>query len=79
MNEHEEKLIAAYMAGEEVDDQLLQACRENPELLKDLADFVATERLIQFDAQEDDLFVEEFEAKLKLEQEDQFTAQFEQR
>ncbi|MDD7983532.1 FecR domain-containing protein [Lentisphaera marina] len=79
MNENEEKLISAYMAGEDVDEKLLQACRENPNLLKDLADFVATERLLQFDAQEDDLFVKEFETKLQLEQEDQFTTQFEQK
>ena len=78
MNDLEEKLIADYLAGSEVDEQLLEACRKNPELLKELADFVATERLLQFDAQEDDLFVKEFEQKLQLENEDQFTQQFNQ-
>lgn len=79
MNELEEKLIADYLGGSEVDEQLLEACRKNPELLKELADFVATERLLQFDAQEDDLFVKEFEQKLQLEQDDQFTQEFQKK
>lgn len=78
MNEHEEKLIADYLDGKDVDTQLLEACRANPALLKELADFVATERILQFNAQEDDLFVQEFEQKLSLEQEDQFTEKFAQ-
>ena len=79
MNEYEEKLIANYLAGEDVDEELLEACRVNTKLLKDLADIVATERLLKFDAQEDDLFVEEFEARLQTEKEDQFTAQFQEK
>ncbi|WDE98969.1 FecR domain-containing protein [Lentisphaera profundi] len=79
MNTDEELLIARYLAGENVDEPLLDACRQNPALLKDLADFVATERLLQFNAVEDDLFVQEFEQKLKLEKEDSFTDQFNQK
>lgn len=79
MNENEEKLIAVYLAGEKVDEQLLAACRANHSLLKELADFVAIERLLQFDGQADDLFVKEFEQKLKLEPQDNFTTQFEQK
>ena len=79
MNENEEKLIAAYLDGEDVDEPLLEACRENHELLKELADFVATERLLQFDALEDDLFVQEFEKTLELEGEDNFTTQFQEK
>jgi len=81
MNENEEKLIAAYQAGEDVGEQLLTACRANHNLLKELADFVAIERLLQFDGQEDDLFVNEFEQKLKtkLEPQDNFTGQFQQK
>ena len=79
MNTSEEELVAAYVAGEDVDSLLLEACRKNPELLKELADFVATERLLQFSAVEDDFFVQEFEQKIKIEKDDDFTKQFQEK
>ncbi len=78
MNENEEKLIAAYQAGEDVGEQLLTACRANHNLLKELADFVAIDRLLQFDGQQDDLFINKFEQKLKLELQDNVTRKFQQ-
>jgi len=79
MNEHEKKLVAAYQAGEDVSEQLLLACRKNHELLKELAEFVAIEKLLKFDGQDDNLFVEEFEQKLLLEQQDNFTKRFDKK
>ena len=51
MNKEEEKLVAAYMAGEEVGEELLQHCRANPQLLKETAEHVAIDRLLDFEAQ----------------------------
>lgn len=54
MNANDTQLIADYLAGEEVSEALLEACRERPELLKELADHVVTERLVAFVADDED-------------------------
>jgi len=74
MNEKYEQLIAGYIAGDDVGDELLQACRENPELLKDLAEFAAVERLLVFNAEEesDELFIAEVKERLLSENDDSF-------
>ncbi len=53
MNKDVEKLMAAYLAGGNVADELLQACRNRPELLKELAGLVAIDRLLSFHADEE--------------------------
>jgi len=74
MTEKTEQLIAAYLAGEEVGDELLQACRDNPELLKDVAEHVAVERMLVFNAEEesDELFVPEIAARLRSDSDESF-------
>ena len=66
MNENEEKLIAAYLAGGEVSEELLNSCKAKPELLKDLAEITAVERLLSLQAVEDsDIFANEVKERLK--------------
>ena len=75
MNAKEEQLIAAYLAGENVADALLQECRDNPELLKDLAELVAVERMLLFNAEDesDEIFVAEVKERLRTGSDDSFT------
>ena len=58
--------MAAYLAGENVADELLQACRDEPELLRDLAEYTAIDRLLTFQADEEDdsVFASEVRARL---------------
>jgi hypothetical protein len=67
MNKEHEQLAAAYMAGEDVADALLQACRENPELLKELAELAVVDRLLTFHADEEcrSLFAAEVRNRLE--------------
>jgi len=66
MNREHEQLMAAYLAGENVADELLQACRDEPELLRDLAEYTAIDRLLTFQADEEDdsVFASEVRARL---------------
>ena len=67
-------MISAYMAGEDVADELLQACRENPQLLKELADLAVIERLLTFcdENESSDCFVAEVRERLESRQGDAF-------
>ncbi|MBU2881658.1 FecR domain-containing protein [Psychrosphaera sp. B3R10] len=48
----QEKLIAAYLAGEDVNELLLLACKVDPDLLKEVSRYVANDRLLsaEFDS-----------------------------
>lgn len=52
MNDHfqlssaQEKLIAAYLAGDDVSEQLMSACNVEPALLKEISRLVANDRLL---------------------------------
>lgn len=74
MNKDFEKLTAAYLAGEEVADELLQACREHPEWLKELAGLVAIDRLLAVHANEEDeaVFAAEVRQRLEIVTDDSF-------
>jgi hypothetical protein len=74
MNREHEKLAAAYMAGEDVADALLQACREHPELLKELAELSVVDRLLTFHADEEssDLFAVEVRQRIETAEDDSF-------
>ena len=76
MNEKEEQLIAAYLAREDVADELLQECRDNPELLKVLTEHVAVERMLVFitEDESDEIFVAEVGEQLRSDNDDSFTA-----
>ncbi|WP_016953891.1 LamG-like jellyroll fold domain-containing protein [Catenovulum agarivorans] len=47
LSKEQRRLIAAYLAGEEVTDALLYECRNHPEVKQALAKLVGTDRLIQ--------------------------------
>lgn len=51
--DQQEKLIAAYLAGDKVSSELLIACRRDPALLKRLAELSAVDRLINFQCNND--------------------------
>ena len=74
MNKQHEQLIAAYMAGEDVSEQLLDACREHPELLQRVSDLVAVDRLLAFKAYDEDesLFSAEVRQRLESHEDDAF-------
>lgn len=74
MNKEQEKLAAAYAAGEDVGDQLLQACRENPELLQELAGLAVVDRLLTFHVDEasGDVFAAEVRQRLERAADDSF-------
>jgi hypothetical protein len=75
MNDHEEILIAEYLAGGEVSEELLNSCKKNPELLKDLAELTAVERLLNFQSKEGSAtFANEVMERLKSENDDSFVA-----
>ncbi|WP_076421021.1 LamG-like jellyroll fold domain-containing protein [Colwellia sp. UCD-KL20] len=48
----QEKLIAAYLAGEDVADQLLTACQEDPMFLKEVSKLVINDRLLSFELEQ---------------------------
>ena len=72
MNKEYKELIADYVAGEPVSDVLLAACRENPDLLKALAQHVSLDRLIhaQAIAGDEETFTAEVMMRLKARQDD---------
>lgn len=75
MNEKHQQLIADYTAGDASADDVLAACRENPEVLKQLAQHTAMERLIacQTIHDTDATFTEELLLRLKEEQDSSFS------
>ncbi len=46
MNTNDTQLIAEYLAGADVSEALLEACKERPDIRQELADHVAIDRLI---------------------------------
>ena len=74
MTRQREQLVAAYMAGEDVSEQLLEACRECPELLERLGDLVAVDRLLAFKSYDEDesLFSAEVRQRLEAREDDAF-------
>ena len=77
MNKDHEKLIARHMAGEDVSEELLAACRGDQQLLDELSGLTAVERLMVYHAEEEspELFAAEVKAKLEgAEDADAFTS-----
>ncbi|MFO7936502.1 MAG: LamG-like jellyroll fold domain-containing protein [Kiritimatiellia bacterium] len=74
-----ESLIAAYMAGEDVAEELLQLCRSVPSIAEELAGHLEVERLLHLNVlcEQEDLFVKELEARLQCEGDDGFVKNIE--
>jgi len=70
-----QQLIAAYLAGEPVADELLAACRKDPEILRDLADQKTLDRLLSLNANDDgpDVFAAEVRQRLEESTDDSFS------
>lgn len=66
MNKQYEQLIADYLAGEPVDDLLIEACKNDAELLAQLVDDIAFNRIISFtlNAKDDQQFNDEIAQRL---------------
>ncbi|MGJ8657078.1 MAG: LamG-like jellyroll fold domain-containing protein [Akkermansiaceae bacterium] len=75
MKQEHQTLIAAYLAGDPVSDDLLVACRENPEVLKALAELEAVDRLLYLEAGEDDeeVFADEVRQRLETSEDESFS------
>ncbi len=67
-------LMAAWLAGERVDEALLRLCRDDPALAQRLAGHVEVERLLRLHAlcAEDDVFVQEVARRLQCEDGESF-------
>ena len=65
-----EELIAEYWAGGDVGDELLKRCRKDPELLAELSELVAVDRLLKIPSSQDDeaYFVDEVSHLLQKEE-----------
>ncbi|MDZ8119120.1 LamG-like jellyroll fold domain-containing protein [Pontiella agarivorans] len=67
MNKQNEQLIAAYMAGEPVAEDLLEACRKDPQLLSRVTDLTIIDRLLAHCSEDDcSLFSAEVIQRLKI-------------
>jgi|GEM_PF-1826936 len=66
MNKLHNELIAAYLAGDDVEQALIQACQQDAELLAELSEQVAFSRIVAFavNAQDNDQFIKGFQDKL---------------
>ncbi len=66
MNKNHEKLVAEFMNGEGSDRELLELCRNDHDLLNELAELTVVERLLAHEAQEPgaELFTAEVKAML---------------
>lgn len=75
MNKESQQLIADYMAGKAVEDELLAACREDPEVLQALAELTAVDHLLQLEAGDSgaDVFAAEVRARLEAEADASFS------
>ena len=69
-----QSLIAAYMAGEDAADELLQLCRDDSSFAAVLAGHVEVDRLLRLNVlcEEGDLFVKEVESRLQCEGDERF-------
>lgn len=67
MKKEFQQLIADYLAGKAVEDELLAACREDPEVLQALAELTAVDHLLQLEANDAgaDVFAAEVRARLE--------------
>lgn len=67
-------LIAEYLAGQAVDAELLQACRDDAELADELAGHLEVDRLLRLQAtmDADDVFVAEVTARVQCEGDERF-------
>ncbi|MDB9742016.1 FecR domain-containing protein, partial [Akkermansiaceae bacterium] len=75
MNKTLEALIADYVAGEPVDDEILAACRENPEVLAHVVKHIAIERLIHSHSlhNDEDTFAAEVILRLEAQEDENFS------
>ncbi len=66
MNNAYNELIASYLAGDDVEEALILACKQDKTLFDELSKQVAFERVIKFvnNAQTDEAFVNSFQIKL---------------
>ena len=66
INKQYEQLIADYLAGEPVDDLLIEACKNDTRLCRQLADDVAFNRIVSFAifAKDDEQFMDEIAQQL---------------
>ncbi|MFC3122504.1 LamG-like jellyroll fold domain-containing protein [Agaribacter flavus] len=46
LSKQQERLLASYLAGENVDDALLDECKRSPKVLKELSDLIANQRML---------------------------------
>ncbi|WP_448249656.1 LamG-like jellyroll fold domain-containing protein [Thalassotalea agariperforans] len=63
----QEKLLADYLAGEDVAEQLLAECQEHPELLKEVSSLIAQARILSGELDSNnhtEIFVEEVNARI---------------
>ena len=63
----QEKLLADYLAGEDVAEQLLVECQEHPELLKEVSSLIAQARILSGELDSNnhtEIFVEEVNARI---------------
>jgi len=68
MTSQQERLIAQYIAGDPVEDRLLEECQKDASLLNELAELVVIERLLccQVELETNDCFAEEVVERLAL-------------
>jgi hypothetical protein len=64
--------MAGYLAGEDVADELLQACRDTPDLLGELAEHRALDRLLAAESEDETVFVAEVRERLETTGDDSF-------
>lgn len=66
MNSQYNELIAAYLAGDDVEQEMIKACQQDAELLAELSKQVAFSRVVAFvlQAQDDELFIQTFKQRL---------------
>ncbi|WP_158966340.1 LamG-like jellyroll fold domain-containing protein [Paraglaciecola sp. L3A3] len=64
MNKQHQALIAAYLAGEKLENELIEACKTSPQLRQQLAEDVAFERILKHVllAKSDEQFIDDFES-----------------
>ena len=75
----QDKLVAAYLAGEDVAAELLPACQERPDLLTTLAEHRALGRLLAAEHSDADVFAAELRARLEAVPDPDFGAAVRQR
>ncbi|MCK4565139.1 MAG: FecR domain-containing protein [Verrucomicrobia bacterium] len=74
MSKEHEQLIASFLSGEDVAEALLQACRNDPQLLVKLADHAVVDRLLAFQPynENENLFAAEVRQRLESKEDESF-------